>query len=66
MERLTDKGVRRIDARAAVVELDAHDTAALETAGLDEDPATGPCAILRVVVRHPAPAVRPDDVYALR
>src|SRR5579862_2741659 len=62
VERLTDKGVRRLDARAAVVTLDVHEPA---------DPDGGPsaavagaqsCAILRMVVLHLAPAVRPDDV----
>jgi radical SAM-linked protein len=67
VERLTDKGVRRLDARAAVVTLDVAGSA---------DPVGGPraavtgvqdCAILRMVVLHTAPAVRPDDVLtALR
>jgi radical SAM-linked protein len=67
VERLTDKGVRRLDARAAVVTLDVLEPA---------DPDGGPravmtgvqdCAILRMVVLHMAPAVRPDDVLtALR
>ena len=67
VERLTDKGVRRLDARAAVVTLDVLEPA---------DPDGGPravmtgvqdCAILRMVVLHTAPAVRPDDVLtALR
>jgi radical SAM-linked protein len=67
VERLTDKGVRRLDARAAVVTLDVPEPA---------DPDGGPravmtgvqdCAILRMVVLHMAPAVRPDDVLtALR
>jgi len=67
VERLTDKGVRRLDARAAVVTLDVLPSA---------DPDGGPraavtgvsgCAILRMVVLHMAPAVRPDDVLtALR
>jgi radical SAM-linked protein len=59
VERLTDKGVRTLDARAAVVELDV----------LEPDPATAEedCAILRMVVLHTAPAVRPEDVLtALR
>ena len=83
VERLTDKGVRSLDARAAVIEL----------AVLDGDGPAGPggrppgppeaadpdggrraamtglqdCAILRMVVLHTAPAVRPDDVLtALR
>ena len=53
VERLTSKGLRRMDARAAVVSLDAHDT--------------GAGTALRMTVRHTAPAVRPDDVLnALR
>jgi radical SAM-linked protein len=55
VERLTDKGVRRLDARAAVVEMRVAATS-------NED-----CAILRMVVLHTAPAVRPEDVLtALR
>jgi radical SAM-linked protein len=67
VERLTDKGVRRLDARTAVVTLDV-----LRPAGPDggpRAPVTGvqDCAILRMVVLHTAPAVRPDDVLtALR
>ena len=67
VERSTDKGVRRLDARAAVVTLDV-----LEPADPDGGPhaaATGlqDCAILRMVVLHMAPAVRPEDVLtALR
>jgi len=67
VERLTDKGVRRLDARAAVVTLDV-----LDPAGSPDGPraaVTGvqDCAILRMVVLHMAPAVRPDDVLtALR
>src|SRR4051812_7316016 len=54
VERLTKKGRRRFDARAAVIacELDRRAT---------ED-ADAQCAILRMVVRHTTPAVRPDDV----
>jgi radical SAM-linked protein len=67
VERLTDKGVRRLDARAAVVTLDV-----LESAGPDGGPRAAvagvkSCAILRMVVLHMAPAVRADDVLtALR
>jgi len=67
VERLTDKGVRRLDARAAVVTLDV-----LESAGPDGGPCAAvadvqSCAILRMVVLHMAPAVRVDDVLtALR
>jgi radical SAM-linked protein len=56
VERLTKKGRRRFDTRAAVsvLELDRH---AVEDT-------TGPCIMLRMVVRHTTPAVRPDDVLA--
>jgi len=50
VQRLTKNGMRSFDAREAVVELSALDGAAPV------------CAILRVVVRHTTPAVRPDDV----
>jgi radical SAM-linked protein len=59
VERLTDKGVRTMDARVAVVEMDV----------LQPDPTTAEedCAILRMVVLHTAPVVRPEDVLtALR
>jgi len=59
VERLTSKGTRRLDARAAVVTLAAGRRAA---EGRD-----AACAILRMVVRHMTPAVRPDDILtALR
>jgi radical SAM-linked protein len=71
VERLTDKGVRRLDARAAVIEMNV-----LDTDGITADPDGGQpatvtgqedCAILRMVVLHTAPAVRPEDVLtALR
>lgn len=54
VERLTKKGRRRFDARAAVSACTV-DRRARETAG-------GASAILRMVVRHATPAVRPDDV----
>ena len=54
VERLTDKGVRRLDARAAVLEMYVSERAAA-TSNKD-------CAILRMVVLHTAPAVRPEDV----
>jgi hypothetical protein len=59
VERLTSKGTRQLDARAAVLtmELDRRATH-------DQDAG---CAILRMVVRHMTPAVRPDDILvALR
>ncbi|SEG86845.1 radical SAM-linked protein [Thermomonospora echinospora] len=56
VERLTKKGRRRFDARAAV-----------SACGLDRhDPSTadGSSTTLRMVVRHATPAVRPDDVLS--
>jgi radical SAM-linked protein len=50
VERLTKNGVRVLDARRAVVQL------------LASGPDEGPYAILRLVVRHGTPSVRPDDV----
>jgi radical SAM-linked protein len=60
VERLTSKGLRRMDARAAVETLSvAADT------GLDGHTATG--SLLRMIVKHTVPSVRPDDVLnALR
>lgn len=59
VERLTDKGVRRLDARAAVLKMSVSEHAAATS---NED-----CAILRMVVLHTAPVVRPEDVLtALR
>ena len=74
VERRTDKVVRHLDARAAVVEMDVivPDSApadpdrghrAARTGGIDPED----CAILRMVVLHTVPAVRPEDVLtALR
>ncbi len=56
VERTTTKGIRRLDARAAVVTLELD-----QRAGRDGDAG---CAILRMVVRHLTPAVRPDDILA--
>jgi len=56
VERLTSKGMRRMDARSAVVTLGVH-----RVDGPDGGTA------LRMIVRHTVPAVRPDDVLtALR
>lgn len=59
VERLTSKGIRRMDARAAVVSMQAGWRAAqTRNAGY---------AILRMVVQQLTPAVRPDDILtALR
>ncbi|NJQ17786.1 TIGR03936 family radical SAM-associated protein [Streptomyces bohaiensis] len=55
--RQTKKGARTFDTRAAVVSLTAEGGGAVAPDG-------GPCAILRLVVRHLTPAVRPDDVLS--
>ncbi len=54
VERMTKKGVRSFDCRAAVVSLS---TRGGEYEGQE-------CAILDLVVRHGTPAVRPDDILA--
>lgn len=54
VDRMTKKGLRTFDSRAAVVRLESR-----------RSPDTqGTCAILDVVVRHGTPSVRPDDVLA--
>ena len=54
VERMTKKGVRSFDCRAAVVRLEVA-----------EDPSSQvTCAILELVLRHATPSVRPDDVLA--
>jgi radical SAM-linked protein len=60
VSRLTPKGVRRLDARAAVISVDVLSA---DGRRADPDQAGGP-AILRMVVRQVTPAVRPDDVLA--
>jgi radical SAM-linked protein len=56
VERLTSKGPRRVDARAAVITMET------DRGGADSgDPGN---AKLRMVVRHVIPAVRPDDILA--
>ncbi|WP_064743708.1 MULTISPECIES: TIGR03936 family radical SAM-associated protein [Actinomadura] len=59
VERLTKKGRRRFDVRAAVSVLEAE---ADEPDRRAAEAADAPCAILRMVVRHSTPAVRPDDI----
>lgn len=57
VQRRTKNGVRSFDARSAVVELRALDQQ-------PDRPEVKACAILRLVVRHVTPAVRPDDVLS--
>jgi radical SAM-linked protein len=59
VERLTSKGMRRMDARPAVVAIDllASDSVSEESVFGNRASAT-----LRMIVKHTVPAVRPDDV----
>lgn len=57
VQRRTKNGMRTFDARSAVASLEAHSPQA-------DRPTDQPCAILRLVVRHVTPAVRPDDVLS--
>lgn len=57
VQRKAKNGIRTFDARAAVADLRVVDAPA-------DRPGDRPCAILRLVVRHVTPAVRPDDVLS--
>ena len=59
--RMTKNGLRTFDSRAAVVALHVLPD---PRPGVAAGPGEGPCAILRLVLRHVTPAVRPDDVLA--
>ncbi len=54
VQRMTKKGMRTFDSRAAVLRMSSS------SVGNDVDN----CAILTMVVRHGTPSVRPDDVLA--
>ena len=56
VSRMTKNGLRTFDARAAVLMMSVEGTKTTES-GL-------PCVILRLVVRHLTPSVRPDDVLS--
>ena len=60
VQRRTKNGVRTFDARAAVAHLESAETHSSPA----DRPTDRPCAILRLVVRHVTPAVRPDDVLS--
>ncbi|MFJ4471074.1 TIGR03936 family radical SAM-associated protein [Streptomyces sp. NPDC089424] len=66
VQRMTKNGVRTFDARPAVVSLESGDggTASETQLSQADRPTDQPCAILRLVVRHVTPAVRPDDVLS--
>lgn len=57
VQRRTKNGMRTFDTRGAVVALETVPAAA-------DRPLDSACAILRLVVRHLTPAVRPDDVLS--
>jgi len=61
VSRMTKNGLRTFDARAAVLRLEVRPDASTGDSGAADSPV---CAILRLVVRHVTPAVRPDDVLA--
>ena len=58
VERMTKSGLRRFDARPAIVALD------LITPGPDDPPREPGRVVLVMTLAHTTPAVRPDDVVA--
>jgi radical SAM-linked protein len=65
VERLTNKGNRRLDARAAVTVLELDRRAALDADATDASvDADAEEASLFMIVQHVTPAVRPDDILA--
>lgn len=65
VQRLMKTGVRSFDARGPIVLAEVVDPAqARSESGRAAASTSGDCAILRTVVRHTTPAVRPDDVLA--
>ncbi|WP_347351262.1 TIGR03936 family radical SAM-associated protein [Intrasporangium sp.] len=68
--RMTKSGPRTFDVRAALVRAAVEQPPPVASGVSDDPSATTPgvdCAILRMVVRHTTPAVRPDDILtALR
>jgi radical SAM-linked protein len=65
VQRLMKTGVRTFDARGPIVLAEVVNPAlARSESGRAAASTSGDCAILRAVVRHTTPAVRPDDVLA--
>lgn len=66
VSRMTKSGRRHFDARSAVVhaEVGAGATDPTDTNSAQNRASNEPCAILKVVVTHGTPSVRPDDVVA--
>ncbi|WP_329276898.1 TIGR03936 family radical SAM-associated protein [Streptomyces sp. NBC_01451] len=72
VQRLAKNGMRTFDARGPVEGLEAFEAGVEAGVGTNGEtyspqpdrPTDQPCAILRLVVRHVTPAVRPDDVLS--
>ncbi|MFD3514548.1 TIGR03936 family radical SAM-associated protein [Streptomyces sp. NPDC058657] len=64
VQRRTKNGMRSFDAREAVVEMTAVPAPQAPADDAGDRTTAEPCAILRLVVRHMTPAVRPDDVLS--
>lgn len=64
VQRLMKAGVRTFDARGPIVLAELVAPADARSESGRAAVGAGDCAILRVVVRHTTPAVRPDDVLA--
>ncbi|MGF1428164.1 TIGR03936 family radical SAM-associated protein [Kitasatospora sp. LaBMicrA B282] len=69
VQRQTKNGLRVFDARGAVARLEAASAPSGvgpvgESSGTSDVRTGQACAILRLVVRHATPAVRPDDVLS--
>jgi radical SAM-linked protein len=68
VSRMGKSGMRTFDVRGPVVAMRVDEAGTGDTPDAGHPPATArQCAILRMVVRHTTPAVRPDDILtALR
>ncbi|WP_210634097.1 TIGR03936 family radical SAM-associated protein [Streptomyces cellulosae] len=64
VQRRMKNGIRTFDARSAVASLETVEEAVATDSAPADRPTDRPCAILRLVVRHVTPAVRPDDVLS--
>jgi radical SAM-linked protein len=64
VQRLMKNGLRTFDARGAVVSAEVAESVAVGPGGAPSAGAGEGYAILRVVVRHSTPTVRPDDVLS--
>ncbi|PSM43549.1 radical SAM protein [Streptomyces dioscori] len=64
VQRKAKNGMRTFDARGAVASLEAHSAQPTAHGPQADRPTDQACAILRLVVRHVTPAVRPDDVLS--